>query len=81
MPACAEFLRRRTALETEAERAYALALVLVLSDGKPPGWADVIPGYFTHLHRRGVPAEALDVALEGVDLAALDAAARKVLGG
>jgi len=43
LPACAEFLRRRTALETEAERAYALALVLVLSDGKPPGWADVIP--------------------------------------
>jgi len=79
-PDCAEFLRRRAPVATEAERAYALALVLVLTDGKTPGWADVIPRYFTHLHRRGLPAEALDVALEGVDLAALDAAARKLIG-
>lgn len=78
-PAIDAFVRRRTTLGEEREQAYAIALVLAAHGSDDPARRDVLPRYFAALREHGDPEGALDRALEGVDLAAWDAAARALL--
>ena len=78
-PEIGAFLRRRTTLADEREQAYAIALVLTAHGSDDAARRGVLPRYFAALREHGDPDGALDRALEGVDLAAWDAAARALL--
>lgn len=78
-PDPSKFVRLREPVLDERGRAYALALVLAARSAPDPAAQGMLRRYFARMDERLDPDAALDHALEGVDLAALDAAARALL--
>ncbi len=78
-PRISEFLKRRTPVTDSAERAYATALVLAIHEAKDPTIHGMLRRYFAELAASTRPDLALAKCLEGVDLSALDAAAKRLL--